>query len=126
MILYNQLRELGASTDENTKPNCAKQLLMKLESLDKDFSPTHLDFVQDLVDEETSDLEKQNEVIDKHNEDIMSASLRLLPLFKAAPSFSDAKPDQYHTNFPASSVAWTALEDTEEDLGWWSCCIFTA
>ena len=72
--LYNQLRELEASTDETTKCDRAKQLMMKLEALDKDFSAAHLDVI-DLVDEEASDLEKEHEVMDKHEEDVTAASL---------------------------------------------------
>ncbi len=87
--LCNQLRELEASTDETTKPDRARQLMMKLEALDKDFSVAHLDVI-DLVDEESPDLEKEHEVMDKHEEDVTSASLRLRALLKAVPSSSDA------------------------------------
>ena len=63
--LYNQLKELEASTDEAAKPNRAKQLMAKLEVLDKGFSAAHLD-VMDLEDEESPDLEKEHEAMDKH------------------------------------------------------------
>ena len=74
MNLYNQLRELEASTDETAKSNHAKQLMMKLEALDKDFSAAHLDVIN-LVDEEASDLENEHQVMDKQEEDVTSASL---------------------------------------------------
>ena len=109
--LYNQLRELEASTDETTKPDRAKQLTMKLEALDKDFSAVHLDII-DLVDEEASDLEKEHEVMEKQKEDITSASLRLRTLLKAAPSSSDAT----HPLSRKLSLIKRCLEDTEQSL----------
>ena len=63
--------------------------MMKVEALDKHFSTAHLDVI-DLVDKELLDLEKEHEVMDKHEEDVTSASLRLHALLKATPSSSDA------------------------------------
>ena len=62
---------------------------MKLEALDKHFRAAHLNVI-DLVEEESPDLEKEHEVMDKHEEDVTSASLRLRALLKATPSSSDA------------------------------------
>ena len=59
-----------------------------LEVLDKRFSAAHLD-VMDLVDEESPDLEKEHEAMDKHEEDVTYASLRLHALSKTTSSSSE-------------------------------------
>ena len=84
---------------------------MKLDALNKDFSTAHLDVI-DLVDEETPDLEKEHEVMDKYKEDVTSASLQLRALLKAAPSSSDVTQPISHK----LSRIKRCPEDTEEGL----------
>ena len=64
---------------ESTKPERAKQLLSRLEGLDKDFRSAHIDVV-DLVEDDSPDIEKEYEAMDKHEDDVSSASLRLQAL----------------------------------------------
>ena len=83
---------------------------MKLEALDKDFSASHMDVI-DLVDEESSDLEKEHKVMDKHEENVTSSSLQLHTLLKAVPLYSDTMLlVQYHANSPASSATLRILK----------------
>lgn len=85
--------------------------MVKLETMNKDFRAAHLD-VMDLVDEESPDIEKEHEAMDKHEDDVTSVSLRLRALLKVTFSSSD-------TARPLSRKLTRikhCLEETEDSL----------
>lgn len=89
--LLNQLKDLDASPDDASKADRAKQLLGKLEGRDKEFRTAHLD-VMGLIEEGSPDMEKENEVLDKHEDDVSAATLHLQALVKPVtpPASTDA------------------------------------
>ena len=56
--LYCQLKDFESSPVESTKAERAKQLLSRLEGLDKDFRSAHLDVIY-LVEDDSPDIEKE-------------------------------------------------------------------
>ena len=68
----NQLRDLEANPDDPSQNEQIKQLLGKLEGLDKEFRAAHLD-VMDLIEEDSPDQEKEDEILDKMSQLRLSA-----------------------------------------------------
>ena len=67
----------------------AKQLVTKLEGFDKDFRSIHYEIV-DMFEEDSEDLEKEHEMLDKHKDDVTATSLRLQKLITCSSSVMDA------------------------------------
>jgi hypothetical protein len=67
MRLGIRLKELEETSDQPRTSNHARQLLTKLQSLDEDFKKHHFELI-DKID----DLEKEQTVLDKHDEDMTS------------------------------------------------------
>ena len=110
--LLNQLSDVEA--DPATKTDQAKQLVTKLENLDKEFRAAHLEVISAL-DDDSPDLEHEHTVMDKHEDDVSSASLRLQALLK--PSSPSA--DTSSTRLPSRKLLPIdrSLKDTEVTLG---------
>ena len=87
--LVNTLKTLEATPHAPGVVNQAKQLVTKLEGFDKDFRSVHYDVV-DLFEEDSEDLEKEHEVLDKHEDDVTATSLRLQKLITLSSSTMDA------------------------------------
>ena len=60
-----------------------------MEGFDKDFRSIHYEIV-DLFDEDSDDLEKEHEVLDKHEDDVTATSLRLQKIIANSSSAMDA------------------------------------
>ena len=88
--IVNQLRDLEANPEDSSQNDQIKQLLGKLEGLDKEFRASHLD-VMDLIEEDSPDQEKEDEILDKHEDDVAATTLRLQTLLKSTspPSSTD-------------------------------------
>ena len=80
--LGTRLKELEEISDQPRTPDHARQLLTKLRSLDEDFKKHHFELI-DIIDGD-EDLERVQSIIDKHDDDITSLSVRLQTLL--APS----------------------------------------
>ena len=78
--LVNNLSTLEVSSDDAATVDHAKQLITKLEGFDKDFRSVHFEIVDLFGEEESEDLEKEHEVLDKHEDDVTAALLRLQKL----------------------------------------------
>ena len=75
--LGNRLKDLEATPDGPGIGDCARQLVTKLESLDKDFRALHFKIV-DLIDApDTEQLNIEQDTLDGHDDDITSISLCL-------------------------------------------------
>ena len=74
--LVNTLRTLEAISDALGVVDQAKQLIAKLEGFDKDFRSIHYEIIV-LFDEDSEDLEKEHELLDKHEDDVMAMLLHL-------------------------------------------------
>ena len=74
--LVSNLSTLEVASDDAH----AKQLITKLEGFDKDFRSIHFEIVDLFGEEESEDLEKEHEVLDKHEDDVTAALLRLQKL----------------------------------------------
>ena len=88
--LEKRLRELEAITDQPTTADHAQELTVKLETLDVDFKAYHLQLV-DLLDEgEDELLEKEQEILDEHDNLVANMNIRLKRLGSiATPSSVD-------------------------------------
>ena len=78
--LVNTLKTLEATPDAPGVFDHAKQLVTKLEDFDKDFRSVHFEIVDLFGEEESEDLEKEHEVLDKHEDDVTATSIRLQKL----------------------------------------------
>lgn len=75
--LVNTLKALETTPDAPGVLDQAKQLVTKLEGFDKDFRSIYYEIV-DLFEENSEDLEKEHEVLDKHEDDITCRSSSLV------------------------------------------------
>lgn len=73
------LKTLKAMLDDPSIPDQAKQLVSKLQDLDKEFWSVHFEVIN-LFEEQSPDLEREHEVLDKHEDDVTAMSLRLQKL----------------------------------------------
>ena len=87
--LDKRLKDLEATRDQPGVNDRAKQLAAKLEGLEHDFKTSHLQLI-DLIDDE-DELEQEHEVLDRHDDDVASLTVRLQKLMTA--SSSSATPD---------------------------------
>lgn len=85
----NTLKSLEASPTVPGVVEQATQLVTKLDGFDKDFRSIHYEIV-DLVEEDSEDLEKEHEGLDKHEDDVTAMSLRLRKLITYSSSTTDA------------------------------------
>lgn len=111
--LLNQLRGVEAEPKATTKTDRAKQLITRLEALDKDFRTAHLEVIS-VLEEDSPDLEHECTVMDKHEDDVADASLRLQALLKPAPPLADASSTRLHSR--KLSRIERCLKDTETSL----------
>ena len=86
--LFTKIKDLEAAPDAPTVTDRAKQLLERLESLDRDFRAAHLNVI-DATDEDSPELDGEHEVLDRHEEDVSEASLSLQGLMKPASRTND-------------------------------------
>ena len=77
--LGTHLRELEDTSDQPRTPDHARQLLTKLQSLDEDLRKKHHFELIDTIDGDDV-LEKEQTVLDKHDDDITTFSVRLQTL----------------------------------------------
>ncbi len=88
--LVNSLKTLEATPDAPGTVAHAKQLVMKLEGFDKDFRAAHFEIVDLFAEDKSEDLEREHEVLDKHEDDMTATSLRLQRLITLAPGSVDS------------------------------------
>ena len=101
----------------------AKQLVTKLEGFDKDFRSVHYVIV-DLFEEDSEDLEKEHEVLDKHEDDVTPTSLRLQKLITCSSSVMDAgtekassrKLSRVERRLKATNDALALLKEDHDDV----------
>ena len=88
--LEKRLCELEAISDQPTTTDHAQELTVKLETLDVDFKAYHLQLV-DLLDEgEDEVLEREQEILDEHDDLVADMNIRLKHLgLIATPSSVD-------------------------------------
>ena len=76
--LATRLRELEETPDHPRTADHATQLLMKLNALDAEYKSLHFEVI-DLIDG-SEDLEKEQTVLDKHDDDVSVLTIRLQTL----------------------------------------------
>ena len=81
--LVNTLRTLEATPDAPGVFDQAKQQITKLEGLDKDFRSIHYEII-DLFDEDSDELDKEHETLDRHEDDVTATLLRLQRIIAAS------------------------------------------
>ncbi len=113
--MFNKLKDLEAHPDAPTATDQAKQPFSTLQDLDKGFRAAHLDFI-DSIEEESVDLEKEHEVLDKHEDDVSSISLRLQALMKSTLSVDSMASSTRPLSRKLSRVE-RCLREAEEALG---------
>ena len=83
--LDKPLKNLEGAPDAPEVIENAEQLLTRMEVLDGDFKTLHPQIV-DLIDEEAEELEQEQDILDKHDDDIATLSLRLKQLVSKSKS----------------------------------------
>lgn len=113
--LGGRVRELEETAEESGTPELAKQLVAKLGNLDKEFKVHHFQLI-DLVDAaDVGTLEREQEVLDKLDDDITALTVRLQQVLSArsdAPSHSVNR----KTLFRRQSHLEKKLESADEAL----------
>ena len=79
--LEKRLRELEDISEQPATADHARELALKLGNLDANFEAYHFDLI-DLIEEEEDDaLDKEQEVLDEHDDQIADMNIRLKRLF---------------------------------------------
>lgn len=121
--LVNTLKTLEVNPKAPGVTDQAKQLVTKLEGFDKDFRSIHYGIV-DLFEEDSEDLEKEHEVLDKHEDDVTATSLRLQKLITCSSSVMDAgaekassrKLSRVERRLRATSDALALINEDHDDV----------
>lgn len=113
--LGKRLRELEATPTGPEVGDGARQSATKLETLDKDYKSLHFDVVDLIDDEEMEELEKEQEVLDKHDDDVASIALRLQQLISKSGSPADTIGVRKSSSRKLSRLE-RSLNSTEEAL----------
>ena len=79
---------LHYDTDKPTSLDLAEQLSVKVEKLDSEFKAYHFSLIDLLEDDEA--LEKEQEILDYHDEEISALTIRIKQLTKACDSVHDS------------------------------------
>ena len=88
--LSNRVRTLESKAHEASTLDLANQLTPNLKSLDEQFKTQHFSIV-DAIDESDADsLAKEQEVLDKHDDEIAEISLRITQLLRNCNAASDS------------------------------------
>ena len=106
--LGNRLKELEGSPDLPNIAEHAQQLTSKLESLDSEFRVHHLQLI-DLIDDDPT-LEKEQDTLDKLDDDVTSLSVRLSQLIVRGRAAQSATPTSGDGKASASSRKLSRLE----------------
>ena len=106
--LGNRLKELEEAPDLPNTADHAQQLTSKLETLDSDFRVHHLQLV-DLIDDAPT-LEKEQDTLDKLDDDVSSLSVRLRQLIVRGRASKSATPTSGDGKASASSRKLLRLE----------------
>ena len=88
--LLNQVKALEPKTHEALALDLANQLLPNLKSLDEQFKTQHFSIVDAIDEGDTESLAKEQEVIDKHDDEIAEISLRITQLVRSCNTASDS------------------------------------
>ena len=78
--LSNGLRDLEATPDRDGVMDRAQQSIIKIGSLEKEFKTIHLEIVDLIDDRDTAAHEKEQETLDKLDDDVASITIRLQQL----------------------------------------------
>ena len=121
--LVNTLRTLEATPDAPGVVDQTKQLIAKLEGFDKDFRSIQYEIV-DLFDEDSADLEKEHEVLDKHEDDVTATSLRLQNIIATSSSSVDTgkkkalsrKLARVERRLKATEEALASVKEDQDDV----------
>ena len=73
--LANRLRDLEATPTGPGVGDSARQSATKLETLDKEFKSLHFEIVDLIDDKEVGELNKEQEVLDRHDDDSEAISI---------------------------------------------------
>ena len=104
--LGNRLKDMEAAPDAAGVGDHAKQLTSQLEALHKDFKFLHFDVV-DLIDSgATADLEKEQDILDSHDDDMTS----LVVCLQQVAAKSSKSDDMANTRKKSSSHKLSRLE----------------
>ena len=88
--LTGRIKELESKADQPTTIDLARQTKDKLKSLDSEFKVHHYAVV-DVIDDETA-LQKEQEILDEHDDDLSLLAVRLQTLITACSHVSEPDP----------------------------------
>lgn len=111
--LGNDLKTLESTPGDPGIVDHAKQLITRLEAYDKDFRAAHFDIVE-LLEEDSDDFEKEDEVLGAHEGNITSLLLRLQKIVKFGSSSTESSAGKLSSR--KLSRVERRLRETEEAL----------
>ena len=76
--LGNRLKDFEAASDRPDASSHATQLSTKLSALDEDFRALHLQLIDHISAEDVGELMKEQEILDGHDDNVTSLSIRLV------------------------------------------------
>ena len=88
--LDSRIKELEDVAEQPGTPGHARQLAIKLETLDSKLKNYHFQLIDLLDDEDEDSLEKEQEILDKHDDIVAELNMRIERLYsKATPAVTD-------------------------------------
>ena len=88
--LANCLRDLNSRVHESSTLSLAQKMKQRLESLDSDFKVQHFALIDTIHPDDEETLSKEQEVLDGHDDDITTLSVRVKQLVNTCSSASDS------------------------------------
>ena len=122
--LAARISELESKVREPTTPSLARQTAQKLETLDSEFKAHHFTVIDALDDEDTDGLEKEQEILDAHDDDVASLTSRIERLLETCSSAADSgarkvssrRLSQFETRLSTVNTAITALSGDPKEI----------
>ncbi len=120
----NRLRDLEYAPTGPAVRDSAQQTIAKLEALDKEFKSLHFKVIDLINEEETVELEREQEILDKHDDDVASITSRLQQIIAKSDSHTDVtgtlkllsrKLSRLERSLNATEEALAAVEDDDDD-----------
>ena len=92
--LEKRIKELEGIADQPATADHARELTSKLESLTEDFKQHHLELLDLIGDEDWEALEKEQDILDEHDDIVSDMNIRLKRLTRPR----DSTPSPSHSN----------------------------
>ena len=93
--LSSRLKEFESKVEEPTTQDHAQRLATKLETLDAEFKTHHFSLIDLIDDDDDETLEKGQETLDQHDDDVTTLAVRIQTTARYSPGPEPAILDWY-------------------------------